>query len=133
MLTTIAAAIKTRLEGLNLFKVVEESITKRALQSPPSAVFYLASDKKVADLPTSERELNWEIALIVNAMTPDKGQASANACIDAVRDAFTHWRAVTTGGIMPSSVSLIKLEGIENTLLVYSVRVDIRAIPNVVA
>ena len=131
MLATIAAAIKTRLEDLGQFKVVERGFSKRALQSPPSAVFFLAEDVMRSDKPSPTRTLAWDIALLVSYLDPVKGQETMETLIDLVRPAFTDWRPVAVG-CLPSSVPQIRFEANEDTLLVYSVRVTMDVFPNII-
>ena len=131
MLATIAAAIKTRLDGLGAFKVVERGFSKRALQSPPSAVFFLAEDTMRSDKPSPTRTLTWDIALLVSYLDPVKGQETMETLIDLVRPAFTDWRPVAAG-CLPSSVPHVRFEANEDTLLVYSVRVTMDVFPNTI-
>ena len=132
MLSTLGAAIKARLESLALFKVVEKSITKRALQSPPAAVFYLASDDMSVDKPSATRSLTWQILVLVSGLDSDKGQDTAYGCLDAIRTAFTGWLVVSGGGCLPTSVPQIRFEAFEDTLLIYSVRVTMQIIPAII-
>jgi hypothetical protein len=131
MLGTIAAAITARLEGLTVFKVVERGFSKRALQSPPSAVFYLAEDQIRTDKPSPTRTLAWDIALLVSYLDPVRGQETMETLIDLVRPAFTNWRPVAAG-CLPASVPHIRFEANEDTLLVYSVRVTMDVFPNTI-
>lgn len=128
MLTILGDAIKARLEGLGLFKVVEKGFSKRALQSPPSAVFFLLDDERVTDSPYSMRQLTWEIALLVSYLDPVKGQAFMDDLIDAVRATFSDWLPVSAG-CLPSAVPRIRYEGVEDTLLIYTARVTMQAVP----
>jgi hypothetical protein len=131
MLTTLGTSIKTRLQGLDLFKVVEEGFSKNALQSPPSAVFFLFDDVGVTDKPSPTRRLTYEIALMVSYVDPVKGQAAMNGIIDAVRPAFTKWLPVSPG-CLPVSCPKIRYEGIENTLLIYSARITMDVFPETI-
>lgn len=128
MLAMIGEAIKVRLEGLGLFKVVEKGFSKRALQSPPSAVFFLYSDEMATDTPSPTRRLTWEVALLVSYIDPVKGQTAMDGLIDAVRPAFTKWLAAPVG-CLPASVPRIRYEGIEDTLLIYSARITMDVFP----
>lgn len=128
MLTIIGEAIKARLEGLGLFKVVEKGFSKRALQSPPSAVFFLYSDEVATDTPSATRRLTWEVALLVSYLDPVKGQAAMDGLIDAFRPAFTNWRPVPVG-CLPASVPRIRYEGVEDTLLIYTARITMDVFP----
>lgn len=128
MLTILSDAIKARLEGLGLLKVVEKGFSKRALQSPPSAVFFLLDDERMTDSPYSMRLLTWEIALLVSYLDPVKGQAFMDDLIDAVRAAFSDWLPVPAG-CLPSAVPRIRYEGVEDTLLIYTARVTMQAVP----
>jgi hypothetical protein len=128
MLSTIAAAIEARLISLGCFKTVEQSITKRALSAPPSAVFYLAGDKANADKPSVARDLDWDVVILTSSLGADQGQAKALECLDAVRDGFSNWQATATG-VMPATVPAVQFEGIEDTVLVYVARISMRAFP----
>jgi hypothetical protein len=128
MLAAIGNAIKARLEGLGTFKVVERGFSKRALQSPPSAVFYLYSDESVTDDPESARKLTYEIALLVSYLDPEKGQVAMDELIDAVRPAFTRWEPVEKGS-EEASIPRIRWEGVEDSLLIYSARVTLDVYP----
>lgn len=128
MLTTIGDAIKDRLEGLAVFKVVEKGFSKRALSSPPSAVYFLADDERVTDSPYPTRLLTWEIALLASYLDPAKGQAVMDELIDAVRPAFSNWLAVNPG-CLPAMVPKIRFEGVEDTLLIYTARVSMQVVP----
>lgn len=128
MLTTLGDAIKARLEGLGVFKVVEKGFSKRALQSPPSAVFFLDSDAIATDTPSPTRRLTWEVALLASYIDPVKGQAAMDEMLDAVRPAFTRWVAVPVG-CLPSSIPRISFEGAEDTLLIYSVQITMDVFP----
>ncbi len=131
MLTTIGNAIKTRLEGLGTFKVVERGFSKRALQSPPSAVFFLADDERVTDSPYFTRQLTWEIALLVSYLDPVIGQATMDGLVDAVRPAFSNWLPVPAG-CLPAAVPRIRYEGVEDSLLIYTVRVTMQVVPEMI-
>ena len=128
MLTTLGDAIKARLEGLGVFKVVEQGFSKRALQSPPSAVFFLSADEEAANTPYVTRKLTWEIALLASYLDPVKGLAQMNDLVDAVRPAFIHWLPVPAG-CLPTAAPMIRYEGVEDTLLIYTVRVTMQAFP----
>lgn len=131
MLKIIGDAIKARLESLGLFKVVEKGFSKRSLQSPPSAVVFLVDDDAVTDSPSSIRRLTWEVAMMVSYIDPVKSQAAMEDIIDAVRPAFTQWEAVAIG-CLPASVSRIRYEGVEETLLIYTARITTGVFPNTV-
>lgn len=128
MLTTIGEAIKTRLEELSLFKVVEKGFSKRALQSPPSAVFFLVLDEIETDLPSSLRKLTWEVAILSSYLDPVKGQVDMEKMVDAVREAFTDWEATPVGSLR-ASVPRIRYEGVEDTLLIYTARITLGVFP----
>jgi len=128
MLATIGGAIKARLEGLAVFNVVEKGFSKRALSSPPSAVYFLVNDEMATDTPSPTRRLTWEVALLVSYLDPVKGQATMDGLIDAVRPAFTKWIAVPVG-CLPASVPRIRFEGTEDTLLIYSARITMDVFP----
>ena len=131
MLTTIGNAIKARLEGLGTFKVVERGFSKRALQSPPSAVFFLADDEEVVDDPEVTRRLIYEVALLVSYLDPAKGQEQMEAIIDAVRPQFVQWEPVEKG-CEPAKVPRIRYEGVEDTLLIYSARITMEVYPQTI-
>lgn len=131
MLTTIGNAIKARLEGLGVFKVVERGFSKRALQSPPSAVFFLADDEEVVDDPAVTRRLVYEVALLVSYLDPAKGQEQMEAIIDAVRPQFVQWDPVGKG-CEPAKVPRIRYEGVEDTLLIYSARITMEVYPQTI-
>ncbi|ADW18572.1 hypothetical protein Despr_2433 [Desulfobulbus propionicus DSM 2032] len=128
MLATIGNAIQARLEGLDAFKAVERGFSKRALQSPPSAVFFLYDDEQVTDSPYAMRRLTWEIALLVSYLDPVKGQALMDDLVDQVRPALTDWRPAAQG-CLPSTVTRIRYEGVEEALLIYTVRVTMQVVP----
>jgi hypothetical protein len=128
MLNTIGEAIKARLEGLGKFNVVEKGFSKRVLQSPPSAVFFLVEDERAADSPYITRLLTWEIALLAGYLDPVKGQTLMDDLVDAIPPAFTGWRAVTSG-CLPATVSRIRYEGVEDSLLIYTARVTMQVVP----
>jgi len=131
MLSAIATAIKERLEGLAAFKVVERGFSRRALQAPPAAVFFLAADELRTDMPSATRRLEWDVVLLVSYLDPEKGQAAMETLIDQVRPAFTNWRPVAVGSL-PASVPRIRFEATEDTLLIYSVRVVMDVFPNTI-
>lgn len=132
MINKIAAEIIDHLKGVELFKLVDRTIAAKALQSPPSAVVFLAYDKEVTDKQEDTRELGWDLLLMVPALGVGKGQDLSGDCIDAVRKAFINWRPWTTGGVLPAKVPEIRLEGMEKTLLVYTVRVTMRVMPTII-
>jgi len=127
MLKTLGEAIKARLEGLEVFKAVEQGFSKRALQSPPSAVFFLYDDEEVANKPVT-RKLTWEIALLVSYLDQVKGQALMHDLIDTVRPAFIGWLPVTAG-CLPTAAPRFRYEGVEDTLLIYTGRVTMQVVP----
>ena len=129
MITRIAGEIETRLTGLGLFKAVAQTVTAKVLQTPPAAAVFLAYDREVVDKPTVTRELGWDLLLMLPALGAGQGLAAAGSCIDAVRDAFVDWRPWQTGGVLPAKVPEIRMEGIEQTLLVYTVRLTMRVMP----
>jgi len=128
MLTIIGEAIRARLEGLSLFKVVEKGFSKRVLQAPPSAVFFLVLDEMETDSPAALRKLTWEVAILSSYLDPVKGQADMEKMIDAVRDAFTDWEATPVGSLR-ASVPRIRYEGVEDTLLIYTARIALGVFP----
>lgn len=132
MIDRIAEAIEERLKGLGIFKAVERTVTAKILQSPPSAAVFLAVDREKFNKPTVTRTLAWDILVLVPAHGSGKGQKVAGDCIDAVRGAFILWRPWTTGGIMPAEVPEIRLEGIEQTMLVYTVRLAMEVMPELI-
>jgi hypothetical protein len=129
MLATLRPAIKARLEYAYAFKAVEPSFTQRALQSPPSAVFFLLSDEEVVNSPAVTRRLTYEVALLVSYIDPARGQEEMDAIIDAVRPAFIEWEPAAKG-CQPASIPRIRYEGVEDTLLIYSARVTMEVYPN---
>lgn len=132
MLTKIAQAIEAELVGTEKFRSVEQSISAGMLKSPPSVAFFLANDKLVTDSPMVTRELSWDLVLMTPALGVDKGLANAGECIDIVRRTFSGWLAFTTGGVLPATVPEIRLEGIEQTLLVYTVRLTMKVMPDII-
>jgi len=128
MLTILGDAIKARLETLAVFKAVDQGFSQRVLKSPPSAVFFLSSDEEKVNTPYITRTLTWEIALLVSYLDPVKGLAQMNDLIDAVRPAFVQWLPVSAG-CLPTLVPMVRYEGVEDTLLIYTVRVTMQAIP----
>jgi hypothetical protein len=128
MLNTIATAIEDRLRGLSLFKSVGQSITRQTLGMLPAAVFYLTADKKGTDRPSVSRELTWEINILISQSAVDQGQAKAMTCIDAVREAFSDWQAFPSG-CLATSVPEISIVGVEDTLLIYSAKIEMRVFP----
>lgn len=132
MIEKISESIKTTLSGLGVFKKVEMTIGASVLSAPPSAAFFLALDRHVTDSPMVTRELSWDLVLMVPAAGPSKGQAGAGSIIDRVRGTFSCWLPFTTGGVLPSKVVDIRLEGIEATLLVYIARVTMQVMPDMI-
>jgi len=126
--TRIAEAIEAELKSLGLFKAVEKTVSAKVLQTPPSVAVYLASNRKAASKPTVTRELGWDLVLVMSALGADKGQAAAGDITDAVSVAFTDWRPWTTGGVLPSEVDIV-LEGIEGTMLIYTARLTMKVMP----
>lgn len=133
MIDEIAEKIETRLKGLGIFKAVERTITANILQSPPAAAVFLAYDREIANKPSEQRELGWDIMLMIPALGAAKGTVLAGRCIDAVREAFVGWFVSGTGGVMPAKVPEVRLEGVERTVIVYSVRVTIEVFPATLA
>lgn len=131
MLTTIGEAIKTRLEGLGVFKAVEQGFTQRVLKSPPSAVFFLLDDEEVTNTPYATRKLTWEIALLVSYLDKGQGQALMHDLIDKVRPAFIGWLPVTAG-CLPTAMPRFRYEGVEETLLIYTGRVTMQVVPEMI-
>ena len=132
MIDEIGDAIVARLDGLGLFRLVEKTISAKALQVPPAVVVFLAYDRKVVDKPTVTRELGWDLLLLVPALGVGRGQKKMSSYIDNVRDAFVDWLPWDSGGVLPADVPEIRLEGIENTLLVYTIRVTMRVMPQII-
>lgn len=126
MLTTIADAIEAKLKSLGCFKTVEQSITKRALSAPPSAVFYLADLKGVGDKPHVAKDLIWEIAIMASALGADKGQTTVLDCIETTAQGLTNWQP-DIAGVKPTTAPDFHLEGFEETLIIYTGRITIRA------
>ncbi|MBU1564226.1 MAG: hypothetical protein KJ630_01190 [Proteobacteria bacterium] len=132
MIDAIANAIEGALKGLKIFKAVERTVNTKILQSPPSVAFFLAYDRQVANKPTATRDLGWDLLLMIPALGVGKGGKSAGDCIDTVRSAFIGWRPWTSGGVLPAEVPEIKLEGIEQTVLVYTARLTMRVMPDLI-
>lgn len=132
MLTKIADAIEAALVGTGQFRAVEQSISAGILRTPPSVAFFLAHDRGVVDTPMVTRELSWDLVLMTPALGADKGLAGAGQCIDTVRRTFSGWLPFETGGVLPATVPEIRLEGIEQTLLVYTVRLTMRVMPDII-
>ena len=128
MLDIIAAAIKARLEEIGGFNTVAQGFSKRALQSPPSAVFFLVEDRDVPDAPMITRHLFWHIALVVSYIDQVKAQEAINGHIDAVRTAFGGWVPVPRG-CRPCTVPEVRFEAVEDTLLLYTVQVAMQVVP----
>lgn len=131
MLTTIGAAIKTRVESLSLFKVVEQGFSKRALSTPPSAVFFLAADRRVQESPYVVRELEWNVALLVSYLDPAKAHPAMDDRLDAVRQLFVGW-VPTPAGSKPAVVGDIRFEAAEDTLLIYTVPLTLTVMPEMI-
>jgi hypothetical protein len=125
MLQELGDNIQAELEGMGMFNAVERNLNKRTVQRPPAAVHYLNEDRMVTDRPTAKRELIWEIVLLAPAMGPDKGRTSINTLIDAVRDRFTGWQP-RTGNCLPCSIPAIRLVGMEDNMLIYTVTLTMR-------
>jgi hypothetical protein len=129
MIDRIAEAIEGRLKGLEIFKAVERTVTTKILQSPPSAALFLAYDREKTNTPTPTRTLGWDILVLIPAHGADRGQKTAGDCLDVVREAFINWRPWTGGGVLPMEVPEIRMEGIEQTMLVYTVRLTLDVMP----
>ncbi len=129
MLSDLRAAIKARLEGAYPFHIVEAGFSQRALQVPPSAVFFLTEDKNLTDLPTATRGLTYEVALLVNYADPVKAQEQMEEIIDAVRASLTQWLP-QDNGCEPAIVTDISFHGVEGTLLIYTARMTIEVYPD---
>lgn len=129
MIDRIAGEIEARLKGLGLFKAVERTVNAKVLQAPPSVAIFLAYDRAVVNKPTITRDLGWDLLLMVPAIGPGKGQKAAGDILDSVRDAFVGWRPWTTGGVLPAEVPEIRMEGIEQTMLIYTVRLTMQVMP----
>lgn len=129
MLADLRTAIKARLAEAYPFRVVEAGFSQRALQSPPAAVFFLATDKGQFDEPTVTRLLTYEIALLVSYTDPVKAQEQAEEMIDRVRQSFTGWMPAEFG-CQPASVPEFRFQGIEGTLLIYTGRMTIEVYPD---
>lgn len=132
MIERIADAIEARLQGMGLFKAVEKTVTAKILKSPPSVAVFLAFDRMDTDKPTTTRLLVWDLLLTVSALGAKKGD-DAGSYLDAIRDAFIGWRPWTTGGVLPAEVPEIRMEGIEQTMLVYTVRLTMKVMPAIIA
>jgi len=128
MLETVADSLKATLEGTGLFNVVEQGFSRRALSSPPSAVFFMAEDGRVTDSPYITRKLSWDIALMVSYIDPVKAHEKMNTIIDELRETLSEWRP-TERGSLPSTVERIDFEVVEDTLLIYSARVAMQVVP----
>jgi hypothetical protein len=128
MLNTIATAIEDRLKALSLFKSVGMSFTGKTMGLLPAAVFYLTADKKGTDRPSVSRDLVWEVDILVSQVAADQGQTKAMICIDAVREAFSDWQAFPSG-CLATSVPEISIVGVEDTLLIYSAKIEMRVFP----
>ena len=128
MLSDLRGAIKDRLESAYPFRIVEAGFSQRALQTPPSAVFFLAADKKQVDLPTQARMLAYDIAFLVNYTDPVKAQEEMEDIIDAVRDSLTEWLPADSG-CEEASVPEFQFHGVEGTLLIYTGRMTIEVYP----
>lgn len=131
MLSTIGTAIKARLEGLGLFNLVEQGFSQRALSAPPSAVFFLAANRRVKESPYVVRELEWNVALLTSYLDPAKAHAAMNERIDAVLPLFSGW-IPTAAGSKPCVVGDIRFEAAEDTLLIYTVPVTVEVIPEMI-
>lgn len=128
MLAELRAAIKAKLESTHAFRAVEAGFSRRVLQSPPSAAFFLVIDQKVADDPTVARVLTYEIALLVGYADPEKAQEQIEDIVDAVRGALTGWLPAEHG-CGPATVPEFKFHGVEGTLLIYTGRMTIEVYP----
>ena len=128
MLNTLADAIKAHLELAYPFKTVDMGFTKRVLQSPPSAAFFLIDDEGVDDTRPYLRRLTWEIALLASYVDPVKGVREMHDIIDAVRPSFSEGGPVAAG-CLPTAAPRFHCEGVEDTLLIYTGRVVMQAVP----
>lgn len=133
MIDRIAGEIESRLKWLGIFKAVERTVNAKILQAPPSVAVLLAVDRERDNDPTVTRVLGWDLLLMIPALGAGKGQKSAGDLLDAVRDAFVNWLPWETGGVMPAEVPEIRLEGIEQTMLVYTVRLTMEVMPENIA
>lgn len=129
MLAELRTAIKARLESAYPFRVVEAGFSKRVLQSPPAAVFFLVSDKGQFDEPAITRVLTYEMALLVSYTDPVKAQEQVEEMLDMVRQSFTGWLPSEVG-CQPASVPELRFEGIDGTLLIYTGRMTIEVYPD---
>lgn len=128
MIDQIAQEIENTLKALGIFKAVERTVNTKILQSPPSVAVLYAGERQKENDPVV-RLLTWELLLMIPALGVGKGQKPAGDCIDLVRDTFINWLPFDTGGVLPAEVPDIKLEGIEQTLLVYTARMTMEVIP----
>jgi len=133
MINEISAEIIQKAEGLDLFKSVESAIVAKSLKTPPSVAVILAYDKEVTDGQKDTRELGWDLVMMIPALGIGKGGKRTGDCIDGIRDGFNEWLPWDTGGVMPAKVPMIKLEGIEKTIQVYTARVTMKVMPKIIA
>jgi hypothetical protein len=133
MINEISDAIIKRAEGLIIFKSVESSIVAKSLKKPPSVTVILAYDKEVTDGQKDTRELGWDLVMMIPALAVGRGKNLTGDCIDGIRDGFNEWLPWDTGGVMPARVPSIKLEGILNTIQVYTARVTMKVMPKIIA
>lgn len=129
MIDKIAQAIEARLKSIGVFKAVERTVNTKILQTPPAVAVFLARDMAEGEQPTVVRVLDWDLLLLIPALGIGRGQRSAGDIIDMVRGAFLGWLPFEDGGTMPAEVPEVRLEGVEQAILVYTVRLTIRAMP----
>lgn len=133
MINEITDEIIKNAEGLDIFKSVESSIIAKSLKTPPSVAVILAYDKEVTDGQKDTRELGWDLVMMIPALAVGRGKNLTGDCIDGIRDGFNEWLVWDTGGVMPAKVPMIKLEGIEKTIQVYTARVTMKVMPKIIA
>ncbi len=131
MIQTVASAMVSRLEGLDIFRAVERGVGGKILQTPPAAAVILNDEKEAENSPVV-RELGFDVVLSIPAMGSDKGHDAADDIIDAVRNVFVDQVLLPSGGVTPAKVPFIRLEGMERNLLIYTARVTMQAMPAVI-
>ena len=128
MLADLRKAIKAKLESAYAFRVVEAGLSNRVMQSPPSAAFFLVTDKGKNDEPAVDRILTYEIALLVSYTDPVKAQEQMEEIIDALRTSLTGWLPAE-GGCEEASIPEFRYQGVDGTLLIYTGRMTIEVYP----
>lgn len=132
MLATVAAAVHARLVGTGVFRAVEQAAMPRTHAQLPAAVHYLAEDNTVTDSPQTVRQLVWMVAILAPAMSADKGSATAMACVDAVREAFSGWTPFSAGAL-PAVVKSTVFTDLEDAMLLYHTSISLRVFPSIFA